>query len=59
MKVFIEKYRKSLSIIAGLIAFYTLLGFLILPILLENQLPKLIESATGRKASIENITFNP
>ncbi|NOQ63761.1 MAG: DUF748 domain-containing protein [Methyloprofundus sp.] len=57
--VLLKKYRKSLSIITGLIAFYTLLGFLILPMLVENQLPKLIESATGRKASIEKVSFNP
>ncbi|NOQ16139.1 MAG: DUF748 domain-containing protein [Methyloprofundus sp.] len=55
----IEKVRKPALIVGGLIATYALLGFIILPKVIESQLPSIIETETGRKASLEQVDFNP
>jgi hypothetical protein len=55
----ITKFPKSVLIIAGLISFYALLGFVILPSYMQTKLPELITSETGRKSTIESIEFNP
>ncbi|NOR80569.1 MAG: DUF748 domain-containing protein, partial [Methyloprofundus sp.] len=55
----IEKVRKPVLITTGLISAYALVGFVILPKGLESQIPKMIESETGRKATLEKIDFNP
>ena len=56
---YIEKFRKPALIFAGLIATYTLAGFVLLPMFMESKIPELIETETGRKASIDKIEFNP
>lgn len=38
---------------------YTLLGFVLIPYILSNQLPPTIESQLNRKTSISKIEFNP
>lgn len=55
----IEKVRKPALITTGLISAYALVGFVILPKVLESQIPKMIESKTGRKAALEKLDFNP
>lgn len=54
-----EKLQKPLLIMGGLVATYALVGFVVLPKVLESKLPELIETETGRKAAIKKITFNP
>ncbi|WP_428353542.1 DUF748 domain-containing protein [Methyloprofundus sp.] len=55
----IEKYRKPVLIAVGLLLFYTLAGFVLLPKFMQSKLPELIETETGRKASLELVEFNP
>jgi len=55
----ITKFRKPVLIVTGLISFYALLGFVILPSYMQTKLPELIVSETGRKSTIESIEFNP
>lgn len=54
-----KQFRKPTLIIAGLVAFYALAGFVVIPKLLQSKLPELIETETGRKASLDTIDFNP
>ncbi|RLA19267.1 MAG: membrane biogenesis protein, partial [Gammaproteobacteria bacterium] len=55
----ITKFPKPVLIVTGLISFYALLGFVILPSYMQTKLPELITSETGRKSTIESIEFNP
>ncbi len=55
----LKKYKKLLIIIVCLIILYTLVGFLIIPAVLESQLAKIVYEVTGRKTSVEKIEFNP
>ncbi len=55
----INKYRKPVLITAGIIAAYALIGFVILPAILKSQLPQIVEEETGRKATLEQVKFNP
>jgi len=45
--------------LTGAILFYALLGFLILPAIITNQLPKLTQEHLNRSALVEDIQFNP
>jgi uncharacterized protein DUF748 len=58
-KIKLEKFRKPVLICAGILAFYALLGFFVLPAVLEWKLPEIIQEETGRKTSIADIKFNP
>ncbi len=52
--------NKKLAIIAGiLILLYTLAGFLVIPLIAESVLPEKLSEQLGRRAAIENISFNP
>ncbi|HUH42057.1 MAG TPA: DUF748 domain-containing protein [Sulfurimonas sp.] len=42
-----------------LIALYTGVGFLILPLLLESQIPKIVANNTNSNITIKDISFNP
>ena len=53
------KIVKYLTIVAGIVAIYAVLGFYALPAILKNKLPNIIQEQTGRKASVANIEFNP
>ena len=55
----IKKIRNPVLIITGVISAYALVGFVVLPKLIESQLPKIIETETGRKATLERMEFNP
>ncbi len=59
IKLLIERFRKPVLITVGLVAFYALAGFVLLPKYLQSKIPELIETETGRKASLERIEFNP
>lgn len=53
------KFKRYLLILASLIALYAFLGFVVLPMVIESQVPKLIESKTGRVTTLGNVRFNP
>ncbi|SJM91141.1 hypothetical protein CRENPOLYSF2_2070003 [Crenothrix polyspora] len=54
-----SKIIKVFAVILALIAFYGLLGFVVLPKVLTAKLPDIIHQQTGRKAAIAKIAFNP
>lgn len=56
---YIERFRKPVLIFAGLVSVYALAGFVLLPKYMHSKLPGLIETETGRKASLERVEFNP
>jgi Domain of Unknown Function (DUF748) len=58
-KIKLEKFRKPVLICAGILAFYAILGFFVLPAVLKWKLPEIIQEETGRKTSIADIKFNP
>lgn len=47
------------KILLSLVALYTVVGFLVLPLILESQIPKSVASATNSQISIKNISLNP
>lgn len=53
------KTKKILIWIAGLLLTYSLLGFLVLPAVLKNQIPKIANEKLNRVAQIKDIEFNP
>jgi len=55
----IKKFRKPGIIFSGVIGLYALLGFIMLPWLMQAQVPELIKSSTNRQSSFESIEFNP
>lgn len=55
----IKKLAKPGLILIGLIAFYALTGFVVLPKLLAWKLPEIIHQTFGAPASLSSITFNP
>ena len=55
----IENYRKPALITFAVLLLYTLVGFVVLPKYMQSKLPDLIETETGRKASLELVEFNP
>ena len=58
-KAEIMKYKKPLLIIAGLISFYAILGFFVVPWVIKAKLPEIIEEQTGKIGSITEARFNP
>lgn len=55
----LKKFRKPILIVSGIISFYALLGFVLLPHYMQAKLPELIEAETKRKVKLERIEFNP
>jgi len=53
------KPLKIFGIVCGLLIFYSLAGFYLIPAVLKWKLPQIIEQQTGRKAKIARIHFNP
>lgn len=51
--------RRWLLGTAALLGAYTLAGFWLLPAVLQDQIPKLAQSALGRPASVGAVRFNP
>lgn len=58
-KIQLEKFRRPLLITAGVLLFYAVAGFFVVPALLQWKLPEMIRQETGRKAAIKEISFNP
>jgi len=58
-KLLTKRIKNFCFFLTGLIALYTVIGFVILPMVLTHKIPELIEETTGRKASLEKIEFNP
>ncbi len=54
-----NKFRKPVLIVLGVILAYALIGFVILPAILKSKLPEMVETETGRKATLEQVKFNP
>ncbi len=62
MKLFTEPYRTCkiwLSSLTLALILYALLGFLLIPWLIETQAPGLIKETLKREASLEKASFNP
>jgi len=58
-KIIVLKYRSLLIWIVSILLLYTLIGFLLLPWLVERQLVKTLQQRLGVEATIEKIHFNP
>jgi len=54
-----KKIKIALITITSSLIFYALLGFLILPAVLKDQVPKLVKEETRRNITIAEIQFNP
>lgn len=53
------KPLKIFGIVCGVFIVYSLIGFFLIPAVLQWKLPEIIEQETGRKAKIAKIHFNP
>ena len=51
--------KKPLLIIAGLIIFYTVLGFLIIPWVIKSKLPEIAHELTGKEVLLSDVKFDP
>lgn len=56
---FLQTRRRLLSWLGGLLLGYALLGFLLLPWLVESQLEKLLDERLSVTSEVESIYFNP
>lgn len=54
-----SKLRRRLLIFAGVIAFYTLAGFFLAPVILKSQLEKRLSAELGRRVTVEKVRLNP
>ncbi|MGR9044110.1 MAG: DUF748 domain-containing protein [Gammaproteobacteria bacterium] len=54
-----QNLRKPVLFMVGALVLYALIGFVIVPAVLQAKLPGMIEQATGRKASVGKINLNP
>ncbi len=55
----IQNLKKPALIIAGLLAFYAIVGFFIIPAVIKAKLPEIIQEQTGRSSTIQQVKFNP
>ena len=53
------KFKKPLIIIAGLISFYAILGFFVVPWAIKAKLPDIIKENTGKIGTLTEARFNP
>ncbi|GJM13236.1 MAG: hypothetical protein DHS20C12_16390 [Pseudohongiella sp.] len=56
---FLQTRRRLLSWLGGLLLGYALLGFLLLPWLVESQLEKLLDERLSATLEVESLYFNP
>lgn len=59
MPIVSEKTKKIFYWVTGILIVYALLGFFVLPAVLKNQIPKIVDEKLNRTAQIKNIEFNP
>lgn len=45
--------------LVGLVGLYLLIGFLVIPLVLQKKLPEIVSEVTGGEFSVESISFNP
>ncbi len=55
----IQNLKKPALIIGGLLTFYAILGFFIVPAVIKAKLPEIIQEQTGRTSTIRQVKFNP
>lgn len=53
------KVKRWIGIAAGVLAAYAALGFWVVPLLIQNQVPKFGQSQLARRASVGDVAFNP
>jgi len=54
-----SKLRRRLLIVVGLIAFYTVTGFFLAPVIVKSQLEKRLSAELGRHVTVEKVRTNP
>ncbi len=54
-----SRNRKIILIVAALLALYALIGFVVVPWILESMVPEKLSVALNRPVSVENIRLNP
>ena len=54
-----SKLKKAFIILLGLVTAYTIFGFVLVPAILKWGVVRTVEKDFGRKASIDEIAFNP
>ena len=59
LSTFIQARRRPLTWLSGLLLGYALLGFLLLPLLVESQLKKILNERLSVASEVESIYFNP
>jgi Domain of Unknown Function (DUF748)/OmpA family len=55
----LEKLRKPVLILASLLLVYAVIGFFILPAIIQSQGPKMLTEKIGRPVSLSKAAFNP
>ncbi|ACL01940.1 protein of unknown function DUF748 [Desulfatibacillum aliphaticivorans] len=55
----LSRLKKIFIIILGLVTAYTIIGFVLVPAIIKWGVVRIIEKDYGRKASIEDVAFNP
>ena len=58
LKQFFSPRKAPLWVVVALVL-YTIIGFLILPWVAKDQIPKIIRNVFGLEAGVEEITVNP
>jgi hypothetical protein len=56
---FMTKYRRSIGIAGGVVVVYTLVGFFLVPWLVEKNATDVIADTFGAELRIEKVAFNP
>ncbi len=59
MKAILEKYKKPLLIVTGLIVLYALIGFFAVPFAIKAKVPEMVQEMTGTEVTLDDAEFNP
>src|SRR5690625_2959987 len=54
-----DRWRKLMTCVLVLVAIYAAAGFLLLPVIIEWQLPKMVAGHTRGSASVQSVATNP
>jgi hypothetical protein len=52
------RWKRQVAVALGLLAAYTAIGFWLVPIVIEHQVPRFGQSL-ARQASVDEVSFNP
>ena len=55
----LSRAKKASIIIASLVFLYSIAGFLVAPAIIKSKAPAIITEQLGRKATVEQVRFNP